>query len=212
MRVRVYGSLDGVLPPTTFLEVKHKHFGRVVKRRARIPLDMALAVGAGEKLDGIFLPENDRRVVEEANRLVHEAAFRPSCCMRYDRYAYSDKNPDSDLRITFDTDIAYRFDDLNPVPDDRKFDKRLLPECYSVMEVKITGCMPYWLSCLIGKYHCILQSHSKYCNALEDGDPVLHQQIGGRVKIQYGVTPPLAGLEQVVVKHDFQPNGLAEAS
>src|SRR5579862_3635373 len=54
MRVRVYGSLDGALPPTTFMEVKHKHFGRVVKRRARIPLDMALAVGAGEKLDGIF--------------------------------------------------------------------------------------------------------------------------------------------------------------
>jgi VTC domain len=212
MRVRVYGSLDGALPPTTFLEVKHKHLGRVVKRRARIPLEMALAVGAGEKLDGIFLPENDRRVVEEANRLVHENAFRPSCCMRYDRYAYSDNNPDSDLRITFDTGIAYRFENFTPIPDDRAFDKFLLPEGFSVMEVKVIGCMPYWLSFLIGKYRCIFQSHSKYCNALEDGDPVLHRQLGGRVKIQYGVTPPLREIEKVLVKHDFQSPGLAEAS
>ncbi len=212
LRVRVYGSLDGVLPPTSFVEVKHKHFGRVVKRRARIPLEMALAVGEGDRLEGVHLPENDRRVVEESVRLVEDCAFRPSCCMRYDRHAYSDINPESDLRITFDTGIAYRFQDLTPTPDDQKFEKYLLPDGFSVMEIKITGNVPYWLSRVVGEVGCVIQSHSKYCNALEDGDPVLHGQLGGRVKIQYGVAPPLAGLEQVLVAHDFKSPGLAEAS
>ena len=195
-----------------FVEIKHKHFGRVVKRRARIPLEMALAVGEGEKIEEIFLSENDRRVVDEALRLVRDSQFRPSCCMRYERHAYSDKDPDSDLRITFDTDIAYRFHDLIPVPDDRRFEKVLLPAGFAVMEIKITGCIPYWLTQLVGEAGCVLQSHSKYCNALEDGDPVLHRQLGGRVKIQYGVVPPLAGLEQVLVSHNFDRPGLAEAS
>jgi len=200
MRVRVYGSLDGLLPPTTFMEVKHKHMGRVVKRRARIPLEMALAVGEGKPIEDVFLPENDRRVVEEALRLVHEDGFRPCCAMRYDRYAYAARDLESDLRITFDTDIAYRFDNLTPIPDDRRFEKSLLPPGYSVLEVKTTYCVPYWLSCLIGKLGCIYQSHSKYCNAVEDGDPVLHASLGGPVKVQYGVVPPLV---------NFQPGVLA---
>ncbi len=203
MRVRVYGSLDGVLPPTSFMEIKHKHLGRVVKRRARIPLDMALAVGSGEAIDASYLPENDRRVCDEAFRLVHDSGFRPSCCMRYDRYAYTGLDPEVDLRITFDTEIGYRFDDLTPIPDDRRFEKFLLPYGFCVMEVKVIGSVPYWLSCMVGKYGCIYQSHSKYCNALEAGDPVLHSQLGGPVKVQYGVVPPLADLEHMLSRETW---------
>ena len=42
MRVRVYGSLDGKLPPTVFVEIKHKCDGRGVKRRLLCTLDEAL--------------------------------------------------------------------------------------------------------------------------------------------------------------------------
>ncbi len=212
MRVRVYGSLDGTLPPTSFMEIKHKHMGKIIKRRARVPLEMALAVGQGDALDGVHLPENDRRVVEEARRLVEHDGFQPACCMRYDRYAYTDKNPESDLRITFDTDIAYRFHDLTPRPDDRRFEKYLLPEGYSVLEVKVSSTVPYWLSKAIGAIGCVIQSHSKYCNAVEDGDPVLHEQIGGRKTLQYGTVPPLADMGREVVKHCFDKPRIAEAS
>ena len=50
MRVRVYGSLDGKVPPTSFIEIKHKCDSRVVKRRAQMSLEDALKVGAGESL------------------------------------------------------------------------------------------------------------------------------------------------------------------
>jgi hypothetical protein len=193
------------------LEIKHKHLGRVVKRRARLPLEMALAIGAGEIVEDLFLPESDRRITEEAHRLVREQGFHPCCCMRYDRHAYADRDPESDLRITFDTGIAYRFDDLKPMPDDRRFDKFLLPNGFSVLEVKVTGCVPYWLSRLIAQFGCIFQSHSKYCNALEDGDSVLHAQLGGRAKVQYGVAPPLVSLDRVSLNCSVEESRTAAA-
>jgi hypothetical protein len=188
LRVRVYGSLDGALPPTCFVEVKHKCDGRGVKRRVRLPLELALAAADGKTLD-CPLSFQDQRTIEEVHRLVYDRHFRRCCCMRYDRQAFADKDPESDLRITFDTGIAYRMDDLTPVPDDPNFTNYMLPDGYSVMEVKVTGAVPYWLTRMLGEHGCILQSHSKYCNVLEDGDPVLHRQMGGRPhKAHYGIT------------------------
>ena len=189
MRVRVYGSLDGKLPPTIFVEIKHKCDGRGVKRRLLCTLDEAFTVASG----GDIAPRAnilDRRLVEEIHMLVKQRHFQPCTAMRYDRHAFADRDPESDLRVTFDTGIAYRFDNLKVVPDDRKFERYLLPEGYSVMEVKVTGSVPFWLTHMIGKHHCILQGHSKYNNALEDGDDVIHRQIGGRIiKHHYGLTP-----------------------
>lgn len=172
MRVRVYGSLDGKVPPTSFMEVKHKCDSRVVKRRAQMPLEAALIVGEGKNVD---LPLNfaAEKVIIEVHKMVRERGFRPHCCMRYDRQAFADVNPASDLRVTFDTGIAFRMDNLTPVPDDRNFSHYLLREGESVMEVKVTGSVPYWLPRMLGDVGCILTSHSKYCNALEAGDPTL---------------------------------------
>jgi hypothetical protein len=174
MRVRVYGSLDGKVAPTSFIEVKHKCDSRVVKRRAQMPLEAALRAGAGED-PGVALGFAERKVITEIHKLVHERNFLPHCCMRYDRQAFADINPASDLRITFDTGIGYRMDDLVPKPDDRDFSHYLLREGESVMEVKVTGSVPYWLPRMLGNAGCILTSHSKYCNALEAGDPALQR-------------------------------------
>lgn len=59
------------------------------------------------------------------------------------------------------------------MPDDRNFSQYLLREGESVMEVKVTGSVPYWLPRMLGDVGCILTSHSKYCNALEAGDSAL---------------------------------------
>lgn len=189
LRVRVYGSLEGALPPTCFVEVKHKCDGRGVKRRLRLPLEECLEIAAGRNVDRTF-GITDQKIVDEVHMLVHKRGFKPCCAMRYDRLAYADRDPESDLRVTFDTGIGYRMDNLMPIPDDRRFTQYLLPDGYAVLEVKVTGTVPYWLSMLIGEHHCILQGHSKYSNALEDGDPVIHRMLGGRpVKHHYGLTP-----------------------
>jgi hypothetical protein len=181
LRVRVYGSLDQSLAPTCFVEIKHKCDGRGVKRRLRVSLEDALKVTSGQPIEGPFSLA-DQRLVEEVHHLVQHRNFQPCCCMRYDRQAFDDKASGSDLRITFDTGIAYRMNNLTPVPDDRGFEHYLLPKGWAVMEVKATGSVPFWLPRVMGRHGCILRSHSKYCNALEAGDNLLHQQMGGPPK------------------------------
>jgi hypothetical protein len=178
-RVRVYGSLDGKLPPTVFIEVKHKQDGRGVKRRVRMGLEDALRIGQGQWPE-LRMSDVDKRTVHEIiDDLVIRRGFQPVMVMRYDRSAYAAVEADSDLRVTYDTGIAYRLDNLNPVPDDHNFrpENYLYPEDISVLEVKITGSVPYWLSRLLAETGCRLQSHSKYCNALERSDPVLRQML-----------------------------------
>jgi SPX domain protein involved in polyphosphate accumulation len=189
MRVRVYGSLDGRLAPTIFVEIKHKCEGRGVKRRLRVPLEEAYSICDGND-PRIPIKPLDMRIIEEIHHLVKRRNFAPCIAMRYDRQAFADRDSESDLRVTFDTGIAYRFDKLRAIPDDRDFNEYLLPPGYSVMEVKVTGAVPYWMTRLVGNHGCILQGHSKYNNALEAGDAVLHEQLGGRpYKPHYGLTP-----------------------
>ena len=99
--------------------------------------------------------------------------------MRYDRTAYAAADPESDLRVTFDEGIRARFDHLTPEPDDRHFGAgtALHDDDTIVMEVKVTGCIPYWLSRTISAAGCRMQSHSKYSIALEAHDPVLRAML-----------------------------------
>ena len=178
-RVRVYGSFCGKLPPTVFIEVKHKQDGRGVKRRVRLGLEDALRIGAGQWPE-VRLSEVDKRTVHEIiDDLVIRRGFQPVMVMRYDRRAYASVDPECDLRVTYDTGIAYRLDNLIPVPDDRGFraENYLYADDISVLEVKVTGSIPYWLSRLLAETGCRLQSHSKYCNALERSDPVLRSML-----------------------------------
>jgi VTC domain len=178
-RVRVYGSLDGKLPPTVFIEVKHKQDGRGVKRRVKMPLEEALRVGEGS-WPNVKLNEVDKRTVREIiHDLVEHRGFKPVMVMRYDRRAFAGVDPSSDLRVTYDTGIAYRLDKLKPVPDDRDFrpENYMYADDVSVLEVKVSGSVPYWLSRLLPEAGCKLQSHSKYCNALERSDPVLRSML-----------------------------------
>ena len=179
MRVRLYGSEEAGLPPTCFAEVKHKLAGRNVKRRALLSREEALAVAAGRHVSRP-LGRSDERVVSEIHALVHGRGFAPSCCIRYDRHAYSAIDPASDLRLTFDTGIAYRFENLAPLPDDRNFRHYLMDPESAVMEVKVSGVAPYWFTHLLGRTGCVRQSHSKYCRAMEMGDPILRPRLQGR--------------------------------
>jgi VTC domain len=189
MRVRIYGSNDGRLPPTIFVEIKHKCDGRGVKRRLKVPLDEAYWISAGNA-PRIPLTPLDMRIVDEIHHLVNQRQFQPVLAMRYDREAFADRDPESDLRVTFDKGVAYRFHDFDAQPDDHSFTEYLLPPGYSVMEVKVTGSVPYWMTRLVGETGCILQGHSKYNNAMEAGDVILHDQMGGRpYKPHYGLTP-----------------------
>ncbi len=126
--------------------------------------------------------------------MVLRRRFQPVLVMRYDRAAYAAADPESDLRVTFDSGVRARFDNLTPEPDDRRFDTACRPDedGAAVMEVKITGCIPFWLSRTISATGCRLQSHSKYSTALEQSDPVLRTMLSPKWRKSVPVAPAKA--------------------
>ncbi|MEO7931584.1 MAG: polyphosphate polymerase domain-containing protein [Chthoniobacterales bacterium] len=190
VRVRVYGSEDSGIPPTTFIEVKHKHEGRGVKRRAQLPLESAMAIGRGEMPD-CNLSYGEQKVAREVVSMVQNRQIAPVCVLRYERQAFAGLEDETGLRVTFDTGITYRMNELEPVPDDRRFTQRILDDDHAIMEVKVWGVVPYWLSVVLGRHGCMARSFSKYCSALEASDPVLQQQ---RSPLRAARTPLAPGL------------------
>ncbi len=168
LRVRVYGTADGDIPPTSFVEVKHKLDGLGVKRRVQTTIPRALEIGRGQG-DATALPERDARIVREVHRMVHEEGFRPIATLRYRRHAHAlqlEENGAEPLRLTFDEGLGARFRDLDPEPDDQRCDLPLLPAEQMIMEVKGFGAVPARVAALLAKCRLSPRSFSKYCAAI----------------------------------------------
>jgi hypothetical protein len=174
LRVRVYGSADGQIAPTSFIEVKHKVEGLGFKRRLQTELNTALELVDGRQ-SGADLPVESRRIVEETQHMVREEGFAPCCTIRYLRHAYwlavdqldESVRGHSPLRITMDSGLMVRFENLRPEPDDRGFSIHLLPEGTRVLEIKGNGAIPFALARRLARAGIRASSMSKYCKAIE---------------------------------------------
>ena len=117
LRIRVYGSIDGKMLATTFIEVKHKCYGRGVKRRLRLPMEDALDLANGKVAkmltDGGSLSRYERMVVDEILSLVHVRKFKFLCTMRYTRHALVGGDHAPEMSVTFDKSIACRFQETD---------------------------------------------------------------------------------------------------
>ena len=167
LRVRIYGTACGHIPPTSFVEVKHKLDGLGVKRRVQTTLERALEIGQGGGETALYTAA-EARIVREVHRLVRNDGFRPVCAIRYLRHAFALQSgaAHEPLRITFDDELAARFRDLQPEPDDRGCDLSLLPEGNLVMEVKGIGAVPARFANYLAKSGLSPRRFSKYCAAL----------------------------------------------
>ena len=167
LRIRVYGTADGNIPPVSFVEVKHKLDGLGVKRRVHTSLPHALEIGRGGGEAAAFTG-TEARVVREVHRLVHNDGFRPVCAMRYRRHAFTLHAEDASepLRLTFDDELGARFHDLHPEPDDRRCNLVLLPADHLVMEIKGLGAVPARLAGYFSKSGLSPRRFSKYGAAL----------------------------------------------
>lgn len=162
LRVRVYGTRDGVIPPATFVEVKHRDGREGAKRRVRLPLAEACALVGGAD---VTRPDPaDARVLAEIRRLVAEDGYAPACVIRYDRVAYRlcDERGAEQLRLTFDQGIRARHDRLTPAVEDEGGDLRLLPRDVAVMEIKGSTSVPYELAAYLGAAGLHPRPFSKY--------------------------------------------------
>ena len=153
-RVRSYGVPDE--NSTVFLEIKKKYDGVVYKRRISLPYKEA-----ADYLERGIPPENRSQIFREIDWLLNFYKAKPKVYIAYDRIAMQGTQ-EKELRITFDSNIRSRFEDLKLSLGD--CGRLLLPkDCY-LMEIKAPGAMPIWLARTLSELKIMPVSFSKYGN------------------------------------------------
>ena len=151
LRVRSYGvpSADD----TVFVELKKKFDGIVYKRRITMTAEEASVSLARGHID------RDDQISREINWFLHINNVYPMAYIGYHREAFAGIE-DPNLRLTFDTDLRGRswFTDLQA----GDFGTLIIPDDTVLMEIKIPGSAPLWLSHLLSRNGIFDVSFSKY--------------------------------------------------
>lgn len=150
-RARCYGdmSLDG----DVFLESKVKYRGVVSKRRIKLSVkDFNSYINSGNLV-------NDSQVFKEISYYFDYYKLKPSIYIAYDRESYKGK-VDSSLRITFDSNLRSRRDDL--LFKDNILMEKYFDSDFYIMEIKAVMAMPLWLVRILSDMNIRPISFSKY--------------------------------------------------
>ncbi len=155
IRLRSYGLATESSP--VFLELKRKAYGIVYKRRVQstIPLVQKFFDGEGDICAGGQINREITTFRDYYQNLV------PACLIIYDRIAYF--QPDGDLRLTIDHNPRYRSDKLDLTYSMDGIS--LLPEGYTILEVKVQQAIPLWLTDILSEGKIYKSSFSKYGEA-----------------------------------------------
>lgn len=152
IRLRSYGLATDRSP--VYLELKRKAYGIVYKRRVQstIPLVEKFFQGEGDICAGGQINREITTFRDFYRTLV------PACLIIYDRSAYFE--PGGDLRLTIDNNPRYRAErlDLKTSMEGTS----LLPEGWTILEVKVQNAMPLWLSEILSTGKIYKGSFSKY--------------------------------------------------
>lgn len=160
LRLRAYGVPDRETGKV-FLEIKKKFEHVVYKRRIHITVPEADAF----LNEGILPTSSDPQITREIAHFLDLHHPKPKVFLSYERVALFGKE-DSELRITFDTNLLYREHDLDLCLG--AYGQRVVPEGVSIMEIKVPGTMPLWLAHSLSEHGIFHTSFSKVGTAYKD--------------------------------------------
>lgn len=157
LRIRSYGQ--PTKQSNVFLEIKKKYKGIVYKRRINMPYyDAVNYVMRHIHPEGV-----DKQILSEIDYFLRVyPKIRPAASIFYDRTAYYSKE-DSELRITFDSNIRFRTKDFDLAHGDYGYS--LTDSDTYIMEIKCIGSMPLWLTHELDRLKIFPASFSKYGEA-----------------------------------------------
>ena len=158
LRLRSYGVAKK--EDTVFVELKKKYNGIVYKRRVSMTLQEAKQYLLRGKQ-----PHTSCQILKEIDWFLDFYQPIPKVYIAYDRIAIC-SSENANLRITFDTNIRWR----EIVLDLSKgvWGDTLLGERQHLMEIKIPGAMPLWLSQGLTEFGIFPTSYSKYGNCYKN--------------------------------------------
>ena len=163
LRLRSYGTpKDGDM---VYVELKKKYKGVVYKRRQKMELS-----AAEDYLYNFEKPDTDSQITREIDWFLNfYKDIIPSMYISYNRIAmYGEEDPS--LRVTFDSNILYRQDNLWLSMG--MSGSKLLAEGQRLMEIKIPGSMPVWMSSILSELEIYPVSFSKYGNAYQIAETI----------------------------------------
>ena len=170
LRLRRYGGDDP--KDDIYVELKKKYDGIVYKRRVSMSYTDALHyMGKAYAEPCRGGDYKDRQIMKEIDyaKQIYEG-LAPRVLITYERDSYFGKE-DHDFRMTFDTDIRYRTDNLSLMDGTDGTD--LIDEDQVLLEIKTPGGLPMWMVQFLSEHNIYKTSFSKYGAAYM-------KEIGGR--------------------------------
>ncbi len=170
LRLRAYGMPTDT--DTAFIELKRKYNKMVYKRRIAMPYEKALMF--------LQMPAKGGQIADEIQYLLHfYPRLQPAMAMTFHRISFVGRE-DPSLRITFDSNICWRTNPIDlSIP---AAGTPLLDKGQHLMEIKLSGAIPLWLSHLLNTNACYPVSFSKYGRAYE---AMLKQKTGSTLERNY---------------------------
>ena len=145
-----------------FLEIKKKVGGIVTKRRVTMTLEESDAYLMQHKKPVDLSKYLQKQIFSELDVFLDTYPIVPKQYISYQRSAFFGKD-DPDFRLTFDREITERRYDLSlALPS---YGAQIIAPNQRLMEVKIAGAMPLWLSQKLSELQIYKVSFSKYGTA-----------------------------------------------
>ncbi len=163
IRLRSYYSPAGA-DDRVFLEIKKKIGGIVTKRRVTMNLAEAELYMLQRKKPMDTSKYLQKQIFGELDVFLDHYPVTPKQYISYQRSAFFGKD-DKDFRLTFDRQITERRYDLSlAMPS---YGAQIIAPNQRLMEVKIAGAMPLWLSRKLAELQIYKTSFSKYGKAYQ---------------------------------------------
>ena len=138
--------------------MKKKITGVVNKRRiVGKLLDIETFIETRKRPKDMSIQQN--QVFNEIDYALDVEGSKPAVYLTYKRIAMFAKN-DSNIRVTIDEDILART--TNVSLRSKRYGEVVLPEGYYLMEIKVNGAFPLWLSHILTEMNIHPTSFSKY--------------------------------------------------
>ncbi|MFF2330678.1 MULTISPECIES: polyphosphate polymerase domain-containing protein [unclassified Streptomyces] len=165
LRIRHYGSLDGVTDDSPVcVEIKQRVNRVTQKRRITLPYGVARQLCDGREM--VDHSARESAFIQEVLELVVRLDLRPAAITGYQREALVGRDADTGLRVTFDRRIRGRDRDFHfgiATPENRF----TIPPHMSVMEIKVNERTPHWITDLAARRNLSLVRISKYVQSIE---------------------------------------------
>lgn len=167
LRVRHYGTADGLTPESNvFVEIKQRVNRVTQKRRLSLPYRDALRLCSPEGYEPADkVSTRERAFLDEVSTLVGGLDLRPTVTTGYHREAWVGREADLGLRVTLDHRLRGRDRDFHLASE--SVNRLTLPPRLSVLELKANERVPAWVTDVTARMSLNVVRISKYCQSVQ---------------------------------------------